>query len=58
MFYLQEVIQIQKELKELLIYAGIKIYNIQFILMELHGIIGVHKEIIIESLELEHNKAI
>ena len=58
MFYLQEVIQIQKELKELLIYAGIKIYNIQFILMEQHGIIGVHKEIIIESLELEHNKAI
>ena len=48
-FYLQEVIQMQKEHKELLIYVGIKIYNIQFILMELLGIIGVLKEIIIES---------
>ena len=48
----------QKEHKELLIYVGIKIYNIQFILMELLGIIGVLKEIIIESQELEHNKDI
>ena len=48
MFYLQEVIQIQKELKEALTYVGIKTNNIHFILMELLGIVGVHKEIIIE----------
>ena len=48
----------QKDHKEILIYVGIKIYNIQFILMELLGIIGVLKKIIIESQELEHNKDI
>ena len=45
MFYLQEVIQIQKELKEALTYIGIKTNNIHFILMEQHGTIGVNKEI-------------
>ena len=48
-FYLQEVIQMQKEQKELLIYVEIKINNIHFILMVLLGTVGVHKiEIITE----------
>ena len=38
-----------KELKHILIGVRTKIYNMNFILMVLLGIVGVNKEIIIES---------